>query len=66
MDIAMTSIWWWARIARWDVAAHIADLAGAVRFQGVLADVRSESIVQVARWDLDLAQHLVVADPVHR
>ena len=26
-DIAMTSIWWWARIARWDVAAHIADLA---------------------------------------
>lgn len=60
-DIAMTSIWWWARIARWDVAAHIANLVGAVRFQGVLADVRSESIVEVARWDLDLAEHLVVA-----
>jgi hypothetical protein len=27
-DIAMTSIWWWARIARWDVAAYIAGLAG--------------------------------------
>ena len=28
-DIAMTSIWWWARIARWDVAAHIVGLAAA-------------------------------------
>jgi hypothetical protein len=58
-DIAMTSIWWWARTARWDVAAHIADLAGRIPLQGVLADVRTESIVEVARWDLDLAEHLV-------
>jgi hypothetical protein len=58
-DVAMTSIWWWARIARWDVAAHIADLAVGVPLQGVLADVRTESIVEVARWELDLAEHLV-------
>ena len=58
-DIAMTSIWWWARMARWDVAAHIADLAERGPLQGVLADVRTESIVEVARWDLDLAEHLM-------
>lgn len=60
-DIAMTSIWWWARIARWDVAAHIAGMAERVLLQGVLADVRAESIVEIARWDLDLAEHLVAA-----
>jgi hypothetical protein len=58
-DIAMTSIWWWARIARWDVAAHIAGLAERAPLQGVLSDVRTESIVEIARWDLDLAEHLV-------
>lgn len=59
-DIAMTSIWWWARVARWDVAAHIAELAERVSLQGIVADVRTESIVEVARWDLDLAEHLVM------
>jgi hypothetical protein len=59
-DIAMTSIWWWARIARWDVAAHIVGLAERAPLPGVLEDVRAETIVEVARWDLDLAEHLVV------
>lgn len=59
-DIAMTSIWWWARIARWDVAAHIAGVAGRAPLQGVLWDVCTESIVEVARWDLDLAEHLMM------
>jgi hypothetical protein len=58
-DIALTSIWWWGRIARWDVAAHIAGLGAARGGQaGVLAAVRAESIVEVARWDLDLAERL--------
>jgi hypothetical protein len=35
-DMALTSIWWWARIARWDVAAHIAGLAGQSRLGGML------------------------------
>jgi hypothetical protein len=59
-DITLTSIWWWGRIARWDVAAHIAGLStsqGAGQ-TGVLAAVRAESIVEVARWDLDLAERL--------
>lgn len=59
-DIAMTSIWWWARIARWDAAAHIADLAERAHLRGVLEDVRAESIVEVARWDIDLAEYLVL------
>jgi hypothetical protein len=59
-DMTLTSTWWWGRIARWDVAAHIAGLGparGAGR-AGVLAEVRAESIVEVARWDLDLAERL--------
>lgn len=60
-DIAMTSIWWWARIARWDVAAHIVGMTERAPLQGVLSDVRTESIVEIARWDLDLAEHLVTA-----
>jgi hypothetical protein len=60
-DIALTSIWWWARISRWDVAAHIAGLAGQLRLSGVLEDVRTESIVELARWDLDLAERLADA-----
>ena len=58
-DIAMTSIWWWARIARWDVAAHILGMTERAPLHGVLSDVRTESIVEIARWDLDLAEHLV-------
>jgi hypothetical protein len=57
-EIALTSIWWWARIARWDVAAHIAGLGAQARLSGVLEDVRAESIVELARWDLDLAERL--------
>jgi hypothetical protein len=67
-DVAMTSIWWWARVARWDVAAHIAGMTDHVLLQGVLADVRAESVVEIARWDLDLAEHLVTAwggEPSH-
>lgn len=60
-EIALTSIWWWSRIARWDVAAHIAGLAGQALLSGVLEDVRTESIVELARWDLDLAERLAAA-----
>jgi hypothetical protein len=59
-DTAMNSIWWWDRVARWDVAAHIAGLPDHGDRVGVLADVRAEEVVEVARWDLDLAEHLAV------
>jgi hypothetical protein len=57
-DAALTTIWWWGRVARWDVAAHI---AGRIQAAGVLGDIRTESIVEVARWDLDLAERLAAA-----
>jgi hypothetical protein len=57
-DVTLTSIWWWGRVARWDVAAYIVGLAGHPHRAGVLEDVRTESIVEVARWDLDLAEQL--------
>jgi hypothetical protein len=57
-DIALTSIWWWARVARWDVAAHIAGMPERSDLTGVLEDVRAEEVVEIARWDLDLAEHL--------
>jgi hypothetical protein len=57
-DVAMTSIWWWGRVARWDVATYIAGLPGPGDLDGVLAEVRAETVVEVARWDLDLAEEL--------
>jgi len=57
-DMAMTSIWWWARVARWDVAAYVADLPQRRDLAGILEDVRTETVIEIARWDLDLAEHL--------
>jgi hypothetical protein len=57
-DVAMTSIWWWARVARWDVAAYIADLPQRRDLAGILEEVRTETVIEIARWDLDLAEHL--------
>ena len=57
-DASMTAVWWWNRIARWDVAAHISHLETLTNEMRVLADIRSETIVEVARWDLHLAERL--------
>jgi hypothetical protein len=62
-EAAITSTWWWGRVARWDVAAYIAGLAKDGVLKGVLEDVRTETIVEVARWDLDLAEHLAASWP---
>lgn len=58
-DVSVATVWWWNRVARWDVAAHASGLHRTERVGNrVLADVRIETIVEVARWDLDLAEHL--------
>jgi len=57
-DVSLTAVWWWNRIARWDVAAHISQLQMRVNEARILADICSETIVEVARWDLDLAEGL--------
>jgi hypothetical protein len=57
-DVSLTPVWWWNRIARWDVAAHISPIQMRVKETRILADIRSETIVEVARWELDLAEKL--------
>lgn len=56
-DVNLATVWWWNRVARWDVAAHISH---DVQQSGarVLSDVRSETIVEIAKWDLDMAELL--------
>ncbi|MFI9414227.1 hypothetical protein [Nocardia gamkensis] len=66
-EVTLASVWFWGRIARWDVAAHIA-AAMPTGDRGVLNEVRSETIVEVAAWDIDAAEYLVEnwsGDPAH-
>lgn len=56
-EVSLANVWYWNRIARWDVAAHLA-LLGNHGGQGVVFEVRVETIVEVARWDLELASRL--------
>jgi hypothetical protein len=57
-DVSLATLWWWNRIARWDTAAHISHLAGPRIAERILADIRTETIVEVARWNLALAEQL--------
>jgi hypothetical protein len=57
-DVSMASVWWWHRVARWDTAAHISQVDPPRREARILSDVRTETIVEVARWDLALAERL--------
>jgi hypothetical protein len=60
-DVNLATVWWWNRVARWDVAAHISHSLPRTSESRVLADVRAETIVEIARWDLDLAEHLAAS-----
>lgn len=57
-EVSLAALWWWNRIARWDTAAHICHLDGPRIADRLLADIRAETIVEVARWDLALAEQL--------
>lgn len=56
-DVGLANVWYWNRIARWDVAAHLA-LLGEHDGHGVLAEMKVETIVEIARWDFALASRL--------
>lgn len=56
-EVVLANVWYWNRIARWDVAAHLA-LLGEHNGHGVLAEMRVETIVEIARWDFALAGRL--------
>ena len=57
-DVTLASCWYWNRVSRWDIAAHLAAEAGAAPQTGVLREVRTETIIELARWDFDLAARL--------
>jgi hypothetical protein len=55
---AMTAIWYWDRVARWDTAALLASTSGVDLPGGVAGEVRLETIIEVARWNFELALEL--------
>jgi hypothetical protein len=58
-EASLVSVWWWNRVSRWDVGAHLADVGRRLAdSHRVLDDVRTETIIEVARWDLDMADAL--------
>lgn len=57
-DVSLATVWWWNRIARWDTAAHIRYIDRPRMSDRTLADIRDETIVEVARWNLSLAARL--------
>lgn len=58
-DVTHTTCWYWNRMARWDVSAHVAITAGRTETKPTVTEVRNEIIVELSRWDLALATRLV-------
>lgn len=54
-SVAMARVWYWDRVARWDVAAVLARQGSASGQTGLLDEVRLETIIEIARWDFQLA-----------
>lgn len=57
-DVTFETLWWWGRLSRWDIAAQIVPTIEASTAPGVLRDVRLETVIEVCRWDLRLADQL--------
>jgi len=57
-DVTVEVLWWWGRLSRWDVASWLAPALSSADDVGVLREVRLETIVEVCRWDLALAERL--------
>ena len=57
-DLTLANCWYWNRVARWDVAAHLAARLPGQAQVGILHEVQTETIIELARWDFDLAARL--------
>lgn len=57
-DVTLANCWFWNRCSRWDLAAHLASHSNADESNGVMREVRTETIIEIARWDFDLAVRL--------
>jgi hypothetical protein len=53
-DVTLAALWYWHRISRWDVAAHIAGNRASPQ-SGVLGEIHTETAVELAKWNLDMA-----------
>ena len=63
-DLASVSterLWYWGRVSRWDVAAFLSRQAPDGSFDGVLGEIRLETIIEITQWDLGLALELAQA-----
>ncbi|MCB1254581.1 MAG: hypothetical protein KDB39_15370 [Austwickia sp.] len=58
-EVTLATSWYWNRVSRWDVAAHVAEHVGGER--AVLREVRQETIIELARWNFDLAVTLAAS-----
>jgi hypothetical protein len=56
-SVALVNHWYWDRVARWDVAALLA-LHDQPQEVGILSETRLETIIEIAKWDLELAVEL--------
>jgi hypothetical protein len=56
-DVTFQPLWWWGRLSRWDVAARLSTHVDC-REPGVLRDVYLETLIEVCRWDLALADEV--------
>jgi hypothetical protein len=54
-SVATTRVWYWDRVARWDTAALLAQHSAPGDLAGVLGEIRLETIIEVSRWDFELA-----------
>jgi hypothetical protein len=60
-DVTFEAVWWWGRLTRWDVGSRLAPTFDAEPAEAVLRTVRLETVLEVCRWDLDLAEELAVS-----
>jgi hypothetical protein len=60
-ESTLSNVWWWNRVARWDAAARVAASTPVTHYGGLRTEVKAETIVEVARWSFDLADHLATA-----
>lgn len=57
-EVGLEILWYWNRVARWDVAALLATQGRDDQGETLLAEIHMETVIEAARWDLDLALQL--------
>ncbi|WP_125777740.1 hypothetical protein [Antribacter gilvus] len=57
-DVTVVTRWFWNRVARWDTVAHVALVEGGLDVDTLADEIRVETIVELARWDLPYATNV--------